>query len=118
MSKPTWGDTELNIIQDSYAPPVASAGINEIQILPDPNDLDQPASVLQQSGRGRERIPLDCWVESQAEFEALVTDLYNGEERTFTGHDEVSFKAVITSISPRRRVFDTFIEFSITFLEA
>ena len=115
---PSWGATTLNIIQDSNAPPVADGGIVEIPILADPATPDVPASIIQQAGRRRKRKPLDCWVESQAEFAAFETDYYSGQVRTFTDYDSVSYDAVIASINPRRRVFEHYIEFSITFLEA
>ena len=114
----TWGATTLNVIQDSYAPASADGGINEIRILGDPATPDVPASVIQQGGRVRERTSFDCWVEGQAEYEALLADHYAGTVREFAGHDGVTFDAVILSITPKRRVFEWFIEYSITFMEA
>jgi len=115
---PSWGDTTLNIVQDSYSPPVAGGNINEIRILGNPETPDTPASNIQQGGRDRKTRPLDCWVESQAELAAFEADYYNGQIRTFTGHDGVSYPAVISWLSPARRVFEWFIEFSVTFMEA
>ena len=114
----TWGATTLNLIQDSYAPPVADANIPEIRILGDPSTPNVPASVIQQGGRSREHLTFDCWADSQTDIDALVTDKYNGQVREFTGHDGVSFDAVITQVLPLRRVFEHYIPYRITFLEA
>jgi len=114
----TWGVTTLNVIQDSYNPPAADGGINEIRILGDPTTPDIPASVIQQGGRVRETLNFDCWAASQAEIEALQTDHYEGTVRELTGHDGVSFDAVIVSVVPGRRVFQWFLEYRITFMEA
>lgn len=118
MPKPTWGETELNIIQDTYAPPHAGGDINEIKILSDPETPLEPASVLQQAGRERERVSFDAWVGSQAELQALLEDKYKGEIRLFSGHDGKDFHAMIYDLVPDRRVFSHHIEFRITFIEA
>ena len=106
----------LNIVQDSYAPPAADAGYTEIHVIPSAASLS-PMTIVQQGGRGRERVPLECWVGSQAEFDALKDEHYDGTVKLFTGHDGVSWNAFIFSIAAKRRVFTHFIEFSITFME-
>ena len=115
---PSWGLTELNIIQDGFAPASADGNINEIRILGDPSTPNVPASVIQQGGRGRLRQSYACWAGAQSEINTLLTDHYAGTVREFTGHDAVTFDAVIFSITPGRRVFSHYIEYSITFLEA
>ena len=106
----------LNVVQDSYAPPAADAGYTEIPVIPSPTNLS-PMTILQQGGRGRERVSLECWVGSQAEFDELKQEHYAAVVKNFVGHDGTNFPAIIFSMTPKRRVFEHFIEFSITFME-
>ena len=49
-----WGDTNLYILKDTYTPPWAEATIHEIQLAPDPANIDAVSTVLQQgAGSGR-----------------------------------------------------------------
>ena len=115
---PKWGSTELNIIQDSYRPPYMDAGIREIQILPDLSASTDPASVLQQSGRGRKRVLWDGWVATQAEYEAFQNDFIAATERTFEGYDSVEIDCLIASLSPPQRIMSNYIRFSVELVEA
>ena len=114
----TWGATTINIIQDTYRPPAASAGIAEIELLPDPADPGAVATVLQQGPRTRRMVSWSGWVENQAALQALLDDYYAAEVRTFTGHDSVSFDAIIMSITPGNRYFEHYLEYSCVLVEA
>jgi len=111
-----WGDTEINLIQDTYDLPGADAGMTEIELLPNPDG--SYATVIQQGPRSRRRVSWRGWVASQAEIEAFQGDYYAGQVREFTGYDNVSFHALIFSFSPGNRYFQHYIEYSIVLIEA
>ncbi len=112
----TWGTQTINILQDSYAGPVADAGIVEIDILP---GGEGPASVIQQGGRRRKTASWDGWA-TKTDVDDLLDDYYGGTAKTFTAADGTSFLAVIQSISyrPTQLSGGTFYIYSISILEA
>lgn len=112
-----WGTTELNIIKDSYTPPYAKTQLNVINILPGA-DNTAPASVIQQGGRERYQVTFSGFVRSYAEYQALLNDHINMNERTFGGADGFSMTMIISNFQPgNRKLFPLKIEYSITLLE-
>jgi hypothetical protein len=112
-----WGNTKLNIIKDSYIPPHAEVKYNELALIPGPNNTN-PATVIQQGGRGREKVNFNGFVYSWLEYEALETDKINGTARTFEGADGYTKTMIIANLNPTKRtLYPLKIEYSITLLE-
>ena len=113
---PSWGATDLNIIQDTYIPPHAQLVRSKGQLIPPTTGTDH-AEVIQDGARMRRTVAWQGWVTSQAELDALLDDYYAGEVRTFTGYDSIVFDALIDSLTPGHRTFEWHIKYSITLVE-
>lgn len=97
-----WGNTNLNVLHETYIPPYSEVAVNEIQVIPGPDNLN-PASIVQQGGRTREKVGFDGFVRSWADYLALETDKRNGQVRSFEGQDNYVSDMMITSLVPTRR---------------
>jgi len=96
----TWGSTVMLVEKNTYNPPAAENGITEIQILGDPV-VTTPASVIQQSGRGRKKASFSGYA-TNAVYLALLADSYAATVRTFTDPDGNTMSATIENISAAR----------------
>ena len=113
----TWGATSLLVAKDSYRPIGADAGITEIQILPDLSVTTIPASVLQQSGRGR-KVASFAGYATEADYLAMLADHYAATSRTFTDLDGNTLTAIIQSISATHEYGPYPYRYDITLVEA
>lgn len=112
-----WGNTELNVIKNTYTPPVAKPKLNVIEILLGV-DNTAPASVIQQGGRERYQVSFAGWVKTYAEYETLLEDYINLTPRTFEGGYGFTQTMVITDLQPgKRNLIPAIIEYTITLLE-
>lgn len=118
MSSFSWGSTSLNVLRDSYSPPLAEAVITETPLLPDPADLSAVSTVLQQGGSKRAKVSLTVICFEYAEYQAMQQDWLNGTERTFTGADGYNATMIIMALGQAtRKLYRTRFEFSVTFME-
>lgn len=112
-----WGNTEIYILPDTYTPPWAEVTLVEIKILPG-TDNQEPSTVLQNGGRGRNRVNYSTYVKEYSTYQAMLTDYINQTERTFTGPDGVTGTYIISAISQaERKIYPTRFEFSLTLME-
>lgn len=109
-----WGNTVLRVAKYSYNPPQSDNGVKEIPILPDSSG--NPASVLQQGGRGRYEVSFTGYA-NFAEYSNLFSDYYDGRTRTFEDADGWSMTAVIKSIKAVREVDPYEYVYAITLME-
>lgn len=114
-----WGDTKLNIIKDSYIPPHAETVFTDIPLIPTPGDFSEPASIVQQGGRGRYKTQFSGFVKTYAEYQALENDYLGGVVKVFDGADGFSMDMFIFDIKPTRRsLYPTKIYYDIVLWEA
>lgn len=113
-----WGNTVLNIIKDSYTPPYKKAKFSVIELIPNPENIADKNTIIQQGGTDRAECKFDGFVRSQAEYNALENDYINGIERVFDGADGVSYTMFIFDLAPTgRSLYPLKINYSIAFLE-
>lgn len=110
----TWGTTTLNVTPNTYNPPHCSNGLVEINILPD--GTTNPATVLQQAGRGRKRVSFKGFTRTWEDYEALHDDYIALTQRTFSDGNE-SLTMIINELSPATLIFGNKWEYTITLLE-
>lgn len=111
----TFGSYTLKIKPETYQPLWAENKLNVIDILPD--GTTNPASVLQQGGRGRYQTSFEGFVTSYSDYQNLRTDYLALTARTFTdGTDSLSM--IISELSPATMIINGKWEYSITLMEA
>ena len=110
----TWGSTNLNVVPNAYNPPHTSNGLVEINILPD--GTTNPASVIQQAGRGRMRANFEGFTRSYSDYKSLRDDYIALTQRTFADGNE-SLTMIINELSPATLIFSDKWEYTITLLE-
>ncbi len=112
-----WGLTELNVIKDTYTPPVARPKLNVIGILPGA-DNTAPASVIQQGGRERYQVSFVGYMRTYAEYEVLHNDYINLTPRVFEGAYGFVQTMIISDLQPgKRNLKPAIIEYTITLME-
>lgn len=118
MSSFAWGSTALNVIRETYNPPVSEVALDEIALLPDPAALSTVATVIQQGGTKRNRVTFSAFTYTYSEYQAFLADMIAGTQRTFTGADSYSATMMITGLgAATRKIYPTRFEFSVTFME-
>lgn len=110
----TWGNTTLKVKPGTYSPLHCTNGLVEIEILSDTSG--DPATVLQQAGRGRKRASFEGFTFAYADYEDLHDDYLALTERTFTG-PEGSLTMIISELSPATMVVNGKWEYSVTLME-
>lgn len=80
----TWGSTSLKIRVGTLRHGCMAGPLTEAPLLPDSTDLSAVSTVLQQAGRGRNRVKAVLYVSSYSDFDAFVTDMNAGTQRTLT----------------------------------
>jgi len=110
-----WGTKDLLVAKGSYNPPSASNGIIEINILPDAGG--NPASILQQGGRGRKRVSFNGYA-TLVDYQSFEIDYFAAIKRTFTDIDGLMMLATIESFKASRNSGTYPYEYSITLVEA
>lgn len=119
----SFGSTTLYVKHDGYRGRHGSAGVVEIPLLPDLT-ADTPASVVQQAGRSRYRIQLECWAYSWDDYSALLSAHLAQTAATFSGPDGEAVVSTIEEITAPQVVLvddegaTTLLEFGMTLLEA
>lgn len=112
-----WGATKLNVVKDTYTPPVSLAKLNTIDLLPGLDNIT-PASVIQQGGRERYQVSFSGWANTYAEYEELLNDHINLTPRVFEGAYGFSQMMIISDLQPgKRNLIPAIIEYSITLVE-
>ena len=111
----TWGSTALKIVPETYSPAHAENGLVKMDILPD--GTTNPASILQQSGRGRYEVSFDGFTTSYADYKTLHADAIALTQRTWAdGTDSITM--IISYLSPAVMIMPGKWEYSITLMEA
>ena len=110
----TWGATNLKVTPGTYNPPHCSNGLVEINILPD--GTANPATVLQQGGRGRMTVSFEGFTRTWSDYESLRDDYIALTERTFADGNE-SLTMIISELSPATLIFGDKWEYTITLME-
>jgi hypothetical protein len=110
----TWGSTNLKIVPKTYSPPHSSNGLTEIPILPD--GTTNPASVIQQAGRGRKIVYFEGFTTSYADYAELHDDFVALTQRTFDDGNE-SLTMIISDLSPATMITAGKYEYSMTLME-
>lgn len=110
----TWGSTTLKVVPDTYNPPHCENGLVEIEILPD--GTTNPATVLQQAGRGRYRVSFNGFTTTYNDYKSLRDDYIALTEKTFSDGNE-SLTMIISELSPATLIFGDKWEYTITLLE-
>jgi len=110
----TWGTTNLKITPGTYSPCHATNGLIEIEILP--NGTVNPASIIQQTGRGRMRVNFEGFTTSYANYKTLRDDYIALTQRIFAdGNDSLTM--IISELSPATMIVNGKWEYSITLVE-
>lgn len=110
----TWGTTNLKITPGTYSPIHASNGLVEIEILPDASG--NPATVIQQAGRGRKRVSFDGFTSTYTAYKALHDDYIALTQRTYAdGNDSLAM--IISELSPAKMIINGKWEYSMTLME-
>lgn len=113
-----WGNTQLNVIKDSYIPPHAETVFTDIPLISVPGDFSEPASIVQQGGRGRYKTQFSGFVRIYAEYQALEDDYLGGVKRVFDGADGFNMEMFIFDIKPTgRSLYPTKIYYDIILME-
>lgn len=95
-----------------------SGPLTEIALLPDPDALSTVSTVLQQQGRGRMRVKGKLYVSSMTDFDAFVTDLNAGTNRTLTITDtNIAATYMIESLGEPEFIQSNAVFFDIVFVE-
>lgn len=111
----TFGSYALKIVPETYQPYWYENGLNEISILPD--GTTNPASILQQAGRGRMKVSFQGFVTAYSDYSNLRADYLALTSRTFTdGTDSITM--IISELSPATMIVPGKWEYSITLMEA
>ena len=114
-----WGNTSLYILKDTYTPPWAESTIHEIQLAPDPANIDAVSTVLQQGGRKRQVVSFSTYTKDYPDYTGMLTDYLSGTVRTFAGADGYSASMIVSSLSQAtRKIYPTRYEFTVTLMEA
>jgi hypothetical protein len=112
----TWGATTLKVVPNTYSPITASNGLVEIALLPD--GTTNPASIIQQGGRGRKTVSMSAFTTTYSAYTALRDDYLALTTRTFAdGNDSLTM--IISELSPATKTSNANKwDFTITFMEA
>lgn len=111
----TFGSTALKIIPESYSPIHSPNGLVEISILPD--GTTNPATIIQQGGRGRKTVSFQGFTTSYSDYKTLHADYVALTSRSFTdGADTLTM--IISDLSPAVMIATGKWEYSITLMEA
>ena len=115
MSKPSWGDTKLKIMSNSYLPSYTEMHFTEIPTIPSFDNTSKP--ILQQGGRSRRRVRFVGFVKTWQEYLDLENDYLQSIEKEFTGPEGDSQMMIIELLRPYRRTFPVGYEYEISLLE-
>lgn len=120
MNDYKWGDTIFNVYTGTYRGPHLEREVQvEIKLLPKryPDGHTTPATSIQQMGRERYIWGFSGFVESWAEYEALLLEKVLGTERVFEDPWGVVMNGAIKFLGEPVKVLPSLIEYSITFQE-
>lgn len=114
----TWNSITLKFLVNSeFTPGTPGATISEIPILPDPDDLDAVASVLQQGPSLRDRVSGKCYVSSMTDYQTLKTAYKSGTTATLAIGAFINATYMISHLGAPRYVQSDYIDFDIEFVE-
>ena len=112
-----WGDTVLSVSIGTWSPLQATPVLSEVELLPNPDDLNSVCTVLQQRGRKRSRAAGNLILSSMSEYVTLRDDMLNGMSRTLTDGDTLTGAYYIESLGNPVIHFDGHITVDIIFVE-
>ena len=111
----TWGSTTLKIVPETYQPSFSSNGFIDIPILPD--GTTNPASIIQQGGRGRKTVTFEGFTTSRSDYNALRDDYIALTSRSFAdGTDTITM--IISDLSPATMIISGKYNYTMTLTEA
>lgn len=113
----TWGSTTLSVQAGTWSPLQGSSSLNEVELIPDPNNLDAICTVLQQGGRKRRRVSGVIMLTSMTDYNTLLGDMDNATTRTLDDDDTVNASYYIESLGAPNNPFSGYITADITFVE-
>ena len=113
----TWGSTTLSVQIGTWSPSQGSTPFSEIELIPDPANLDAVCTVLQQSGRKRRRVSGNIILTSMTNYNTLLDDMDDGTALTLADGDTVNATYYIESLGSPTIHFSGHITADITFVE-
>ena len=95
-----WGDMTVHVDKDTYVPPNPTVNTTEINILPD--GTNNPATILQEAGRGRKRASFTGFALTEEDYISIQLDYQTRTIRLFTDTLGNTFEALILTFNPSR----------------
>ena len=112
-----WGDTVLSVSIGTWSPLQATPVLSEVELLPNPDDLNSVCTVLQQGAKKRSRAAGNLILEGMSEYVTLRNDMLNGMPRILTDGDTLTGTYYIESLGNPVIHFDGYITVDIIFVE-
>ena len=112
-----WGDTVLSVSIGTWSPLQANFVLTEVDLLPNPSDLNAVCTVLQQGAKKRSRAAGNLILTNMSEYVALRDDMVNGTSRTLTDGDSLNDTYYIETLGNPVIHFDGYITVDIMFVE-